>query len=143
MPNLQKLSKLHPADRAPDEAPAAKRARTAALAKAVSSGPSDRLFLGRLPLTVTAAALRSAFGADTVALIHWLADGRSGFFYGSAFAKMTSVSAATAVLERAGTKAGVAVLGKRIRVAFSQPKPGGAPWPPPGYVELPWPQIPI
>ena len=76
-------------------------------------------------------------------LVHWLADEPTGFFYGSAFAKMSSVSAATAVLERAGTKAGLAVLGKRIRVAFAEPKPGGALWPPPGYVELPRPQIPI
>lgn len=69
---------------------------------------SRRIFVGRLPLTITATQLRAALdtasGATAQAArtqvesIHWKVDQTSGMFYGSAFVVMSSSQAAAAVL---------------------------------------------
>jgi len=57
------------------------------------TGPSQRLFVGKIPLTVTASNLRQAFGALGVNIerIHWIVDHVTCAFYGSAFCYMSSM----------------------------------------------------
>jgi predicted sulfurtransferase len=50
--------------------------------------PSQRLFLGRLPLTVTASAIRRATAPYRFETVHWIVDHDSHAFYGSAFLQM-------------------------------------------------------
>ena len=54
---------------------------------------SRRLFVGKLPLSMSATRLRAAFdrGGSAVESVHWIVDRRSGAFYGSAFCYMVSV----------------------------------------------------
>ncbi|VEU43310.1 unnamed protein product [Pseudo-nitzschia multistriata] len=52
---------------------------------------SQRLFVGKLPLTTTASKLRKAFGDAKIETIQWIVDHDTKAFYGSAFCKMASI----------------------------------------------------
>ena len=56
---------------------------------------SQRLFVGKLPLTITASKLRHAFGDAKIEKIQWIVDHETKSFYGSAFCQMASVKDAT------------------------------------------------
>ena len=56
-----------------------------------SEKESQRLFVGKLPLTITASKLRQAFGDAKIEIIQWIVDHDTHAFYGSAFCQMESV----------------------------------------------------
>ena len=102
--------------------------------------PSSRLFVGKLPLTVTATDLSQALGSKP-RLVVWIRDRASGFFYGSAFVEMNSLDAATRVVEQAE---GFNLLlgGRRMRANFSPPAQGQT-WPPEDHVDTERPAVPV
>jgi predicted sulfurtransferase len=100
--------------------------------------PSKRLHVGKLPLVVDADQIKDALGK--VETIEWLLDTKTKLFYGSAFVGMKSVDAATAAVQKA--EEGLSIGGRKVRVAFSEPKPG-QPWPPAEHKELPRPPLPV
>jgi hypothetical protein len=125
--------------------------RIASTTAVVSAEPSHRLFVGKLPLTITATSLRHAllgsspgslFSADHLS-IEWLTDRKTSLFYGSAFVGMPTVDAAAAVVARGGGGIGLTVPGstRRARVAF-RPLRDGEEWPREGHVELERPPVP-
>lgn len=70
---------------------------------------SKTLFIGKLPLSVTATEIKNALklneeeGADKiggVAEIQWMMDSKTGFFYGSAIAKLSSKDQCRNLLEK-------------------------------------------
>lgn len=125
--------------------------RFASTTAVVSAEPSHRLFVGKLPLTITATSLRHAllgsspgslFSADHLS-IEWLTDRKTSLFYGSAFVGMPTVESAAAVDARGGGGIGLTVPGstRRARVAF-RPLRDGEEWPREGHVELERPPVP-
>jgi len=56
-----------------------------------NSTKSQRLFVGKLPLTTTASKLRQAFGDAKIETIQWIVDHETKAFYGSAFCQMSSI----------------------------------------------------
>mmetsp|Transcript_60610 Transcript_60610/g.83183 ORF Transcript_60610/g.83183 Transcript_60610/m.83183 type:complete len:493 (-) Transcript_60610:81-1559(-) len=104
-----------------------------------------RLFIGRLPLTVTATQLRealsspgdgetdkggkkegsSASAASSSPVIQWIKDRSSGLFYGSAFVGMGSAEEAARVSAK-----GLKLNGKKLKVNLSPVRSGDAAWPP-------------
>jgi hypothetical protein len=100
--------------------------------------PSDRLFVGKMPLLVDAVQVRAALGAG-VSLVHWLKDKQTGLFYGSAFVRMASVAEASKAVQRAA-KGEVAVGKRKLRVGFA-PLKANEVWPPAGYTELARPPV--
>ena len=85
-------------------------------------------------MLITATAVKAALGPEQVVGLQWLADRKTGFFYGSAFVRMDSVEHATEAVAAAATAQGVALKGRKLRVSFSPPKEEQE-WPPDGYVE--------
>jgi predicted sulfurtransferase len=107
--------------------------------------PSERLFVGNLPLLVSASAVREALlkaqgpQGEAARQLQWLFDRTTGAFYGSIFVKMGSVKAARLVVEAAASKAGIRLAGsggckrpRRLRVHFA---PYQGSWPPEGHME--------
>ena len=97
---------------------------------------STRIFVGNLPYTSTAKALKNALMSTEgcAEYVEWLTDKSTGLFYGSAFVEMESVKAAKRAVERASK--GLLSLQqagqkeKRIlRVGFNPVKEGEV-WPP-------------
>jgi len=56
-----------------------------------TSQVSQRLFVGKLPLTTTASKLRQAFGDTKIETVQWIVDHHTKAFYGSAFCQMACV----------------------------------------------------
>lgn len=56
-----------------------------------NSTKSQRLFVGKLPLTTTASKLRQAFADAEIETIQWIVDHETKAFYGSAFCQMASM----------------------------------------------------
>lgn len=125
--------------------------------------PSSRLFVGRLPLKITASALRNALIRNLypsngrehgiVSTIQWIVDHDSRAFYGSAFCEIANIEDAKAIVASC-TKNGGLQVGKsmqsrrksekirRARVAFAPIKDREA-WPPLDYCEREFPPIGI
>ena len=63
---------------------------------------SKTLFIGKLPLSVTATEIKSALklNDDNNAEIEWMMDSKSGFFYGSAVVKLASKDRCRNLLEQ-------------------------------------------
>lgn len=80
-----------------------------------SALPSRRLFVGRLPRTITASALRKALQraskstTTTISAIQWIVDHQTQTFYGSAYCEMESVEASTTVMETVQARGGLQV----------------------------------
>ena len=110
--------------------------------------PSTRLLLKRLPLAVSATAIRTALAGDPldgggVASVHWLMDRTSKNFYGSAYVQMQSQRGAERAFTAAASEKGTKLPGRRgkgfrIKLLFA-PAPEGATWPPREHVEREYP----
>ena len=133
-----------------------KKARAAA-------APSTRLFVGRLPLVVTASALRNAvvaYGGQfaRVETVQWCVDRDSGAYYGSAFVSLGSVEQAQSVIQavarygglevESGSGAGPAGMSKarkagKVRKAIVNfaPLRDGESWPADGHKETEFPPL--
>ncbi len=84
----------------------------------------DRLFLRRLPLTITASKIKDEIGSDLVKHVHWLKDKENGYFYGSCMLQTSSEQAMNDILEKASYKGGnsasdgcIKMAKKKIKVA--------------------------
>jgi len=122
-------------------------------AEATSISSSQRLFVGKLPLAMSASKLRSAFERYQcgVESIHWIVDRDSRAFYGSAFCQMTSIEDAKRAqalglipLPRTFKKRGMGKGRKKqqrtARVAFA-PLRQDEVWPPTPYNECEYPPL--
>ena len=107
----------------------------------VEYDPCSRLFVGKIPLAIDATRLKNALGGG-VSKIQWLADHKTQLFYGSAFIEMDTVGDATRSMDRAASKKGVEINGRKLRLAYSPPKEGER-WPPKGVKQLERPLIPV
>jgi len=96
----------------------------------------DRLFLARLPLTVTRSKLGGVFGQENIKFVHWLTDKTNGAFYGSCIIQMNSAKAAKEVLEKGRIKMGK----KKVRVCLAHCKEGEQ-WPPASFKNKEFPPI--
>ena len=96
--------------------------------KDVVTEPARRLFVGKLPLTITASALREALrraarsknfvnnkDAAVVSTIQWIVDHKTQAFYGSAYCEMESIESAKAVMEAVRTKGGGLLVGPCLK----------------------------
>jgi predicted sulfurtransferase len=103
--------------------------------------PSQRLFVGKLPLTMTASSLRQAFGDAKIDTIQWIIDHDTHAFYGSAFCRMASLEDAKQVqalgaIELPSNKKRI----RRARVAYAPLRPNEA-WPPVAHCETEYPPM--
>ena len=138
--------------------------------KRAKAGPSRRLFVGKLPLRITASALRDALqraakrsNARTrdiiasnavVPTIQWIVDPQTRAFYGSAYCDMASIQDAEAVMASVASHGGRLEVGKsmksrkkretirRARVAFCAPREDET-WPCENHRESEYPPIGI
>ena len=94
----------------------------------------DRLFVSRLPLTITKTRLSEALGAS-IKTIHWHADKHTGGFYGSCIVQLESEKDAETVAEKTALK----IDKKKVKVSFC--RDGGEQWPPPGHQDREYPPI--
>jgi predicted sulfurtransferase len=106
---------------------------------------SQRLFVGKLPLTTTASKLREAFGDAKIEKIQWIVDHETKAFYGSAFCQMVSIEDAVkahslgSIPLSSYTKKKKRRL-KRARVSFA-PLRENEIWPLVSYTETEFPPI--
>lgn len=77
---------------------------------------NDRLFLRKLPLTISASKIKECIGVDRIKFIKWLSDYNNGGFYGSAILVMVSKEAMQSVLDETNSENGIAVGKKKIKV---------------------------
>jgi len=129
---------------------------------------SSRLFVGRLPLVITASRLRQAIlraagggcagdpGAEAeVSTLQWIVDPTSNAFYGSVFCEMASIKEAQQVVDWTTTNGGLdlgdSLSGRKTkkqknkacrrgRVSFS-PLRTGELWPAKDHIEMEYPPI--
>lgn len=94
----------------------------------------NRLFLGRLPLTVTKTKIAEALGGE-VKRVHWMTDRTTGAFYGSCLVELASEEVAFAATNRK-----IRIEAKSVRVARARAKDDEA-WPPLNYQEREYPPI--
>lgn len=94
----------------------------------------NRLFLGRLPLTVTKAKVAEALGGEVVR-IHWMTDRTTGAFYGSCIVEVASADVARVAADRK-----IRIDAKNVKVAPARAKDGET-WPPPNYQEREYPPV--
>ena len=80
--------------------------------------PSRRVFVGRVPLTAEADAVRAALGGAKGALVEWLLDRDTSLFYGSVFCHFATRAAASAVVDRVAVD-GANIGGRALRVAYA------------------------
>ena len=80
---------------------------------------NDRLFLARLPLTVTRSKLSTALGIK-IKNVHWLQDKISNAFYGSCLVQLESTEAAQQVMGMSTIK----VDKKKIKISFAKKMEG-------------------
>lgn len=113
---------------------AKKRKHSAADAAASGKICANRLFLTRLPLTITKSRLVEWLG--DVKTFHWLTDKDSGAFYGSCMIEFASKEAADSILDKAIPKFDK----KKPRVAVAQERAGQI-WPPPTVNDSEFPPI--
>jgi hypothetical protein len=94
----------------------------------------DRLFLARLPLTITKAKLCDALGGEIKA-VQWLTDSKTGGFYGSCIVQLTSPEIAKLASQRS-----IKVDKKKVKVSFALAKEGEQ-WPPADHEDREYPPI--
>lgn len=95
-----------------------------------SSVCNDRIFVARLPLTVTKTKLSDIFGE--IQMVHWLTDKNTGAFYGSCIVQLTSPVQQT-LLETS-----IKVDKKKIKVSLAR---SSGTWPPADYQEREYPPV--
>jgi hypothetical protein len=123
-----------------DNGPQTKKQRTLVPSeKDESSFHDDRLFLARLPLTVTKSKLEQILG--TIQVIHWLTDSKSGAFYGSCVVQLKSASNAKRIMSQLNNGS-ITIDKKRAKISFAK---RGSPekdiWPPANYTLREFPPI--
>jgi hypothetical protein len=99
----------------------------------------DRLFLARLPLTVTKSKLEQILG--TILVIHWFTDSTSGAFYGSCVVQLKSASNAKRIMSQLNNGS-ISIDKKRAKISFA--KQGSTQtdvWPPANYTPREFPPI--
>jgi hypothetical protein len=90
----------------------------------------DRLFLARLPLTITKSKLNDALRCGSkLKIVHWITDKKSGAFYGSCVVEMTSPEPAKQIMDRTSAGFGIKIDKKKIKISFASVKEGEQ-WPP-------------
>lgn len=104
----------------------AKRPKTSAEEKATTHHHKKRLFLSRLPLTVTVTKLQKAIPGTQ--LVHWLTDPKTGSFYGSCIVEMVSEDAAAQAVAGGTLK----IDKKKVKIAHAIVKDDEI-WPPKDY----------
>lgn len=72
--------------------------------------PSQKLFIGNLPLVITASALKKELGVNVIC-VQWITDITSGGYYGSAYVWMRTVGHAKGVIERSRGVKGIRISG--------------------------------
>lgn len=109
-----------------------------------NSTKSQRLFVGKIPLTTTASKLRQAFGDAKIETIHWIVDHQTKAFYGSAFCQMVSIEDAVKAQSLGSISLSPSKNKKRKRqkpnIAFA-PLRQNEIWPSASYVEMEFPPI--
>lgn len=75
----------------------------------------DRLFIRRLPLTVTASKIKHAIGPE-VTYVNWICD-KDKLFYGSCIIQMRSEIAMKTLLERISAEGGLKIMGKKVKLS--------------------------
>lgn len=102
----------------------------------------NRLFIARLPLTITKTKLPGALSCtlDDLKVVHWLTDKNTGAFYGSCVIETVSATAAASIVQRAESGGGLKIGKKKIKVSFASIKEGEK-WPPEGHVEREFPPV--
>lgn len=83
--------------------------------KSTHMDPS-RLFLSKVPLTITKAKLDEALGGKVLKHVYWLADRQSGAFYGSCMVEMLSEKIAQDIL-RGIQKSPIKMGNKKVKVS--------------------------
>ena len=100
----------------------------------------DRLFLSRLPLTVTKAKIEDALGAIAmVKLVHWLTDRNSGAFYGSCLVQLGSEDPQAEAMKSVAYK-GIIIDKKKVKVSPVWIREGEQ-WPPADYIDRQFPPV--
>mmetsp|Transcript_9409 Transcript_9409/g.15196 ORF Transcript_9409/g.15196 Transcript_9409/m.15196 type:complete len:523 (+) Transcript_9409:53-1621(+) len=110
-------------------------------AKHEGKPPSERIFVGNLPLVIDASTLRSTLGPG-VAFIHWIPDRKTGLWYGSTFVQMDTKKDAKRVVEQAQNEGFKLDKKKRLRINFSPPSETDE-WPPANFQQLERPPVPV
>jgi hypothetical protein len=112
---------------------------------------ATRLFVGKIPLVVTAAELEAALCqqpapaasqtslSGSVKCVQWIGDQNTGLFYGSSFVEMKNNDLAVAAVDGAEKKK-IALKGRNLKVSFAPPKEGCV-WPPANHVALDRPKV--
>mmetsp|Transcript_15325 Transcript_15325/g.17835 ORF Transcript_15325/g.17835 Transcript_15325/m.17835 type:complete len:499 (+) Transcript_15325:61-1557(+) len=75
----------------------------------------DRIFVRRLPLTITFTKIKAILGDDNISAVQWLTDHNSGGFYGSCVVRLSSFESMKLIMEK--IKHGIKVDKKKIKVA--------------------------
>ncbi|CAK9002268.1 unnamed protein product [Durusdinium trenchii] len=95
--------------------------------KVLRRDPSDRLFVGNLPLVTDAATVRECFG-DGVRFIHWIPDRTTGLWYGSVFLQMSSLGEAKRIVDDSSIQS-IRIGKRKLRIGFA-PLAENERWPP-------------
>jgi predicted sulfurtransferase len=104
---------------------------------------SQRLFVGKLPLTVTASKLKNAFGDAKIDKIHWIVDHNTKAFYGSAFCQMSSIEDAKKAESLGAIELSQKKKKKKKRKAYVSfaPLRDNEIWPPLSHKEMEYPPL--
>jgi len=100
----------------------------------------ERLFVARLPLTITKTKLRDAFGQDNIKLVHWLTNKSSDAFYGSCIIEMTSCNVSKEIVEQASGSGGIKIGKKKVKISFATKHEDDI-WPPEDYIAREFPPV--
>ena len=98
-----------------------------------------RMFLSKLPLTVSKTKIDEVLYKGMVKRVHWLTDRKTGAFYGSCIVEMQSTEAAAKVMD-AASKGGIKFEKKKIKISQSVVRDGDV-WPPEDHVEREFPPV--
>lgn len=109
-----------------------------------TSAKSQRLFVGKLPLSTTASKLRNAFGRTKIETIQWIVDHDTNAFYGSAYCQMASLEDAVKMQSLGSVPLVPSKTKKRkhgkARIAFA-PLRENERWPLASFAETEYPPI--
>jgi len=101
--------------------------------------PSERLFVGNMPYTVTLDDLEAALGGS-VKSVEWLLDRDTELFYGSCFVQLDTLEEAKRAIRFSEAEKGIRVQKRKLKVGFA-PLTEGETWPKPGHLALERPPV--
>jgi predicted sulfurtransferase len=150
--NKRKVDQAQP----PDETNQQKKRSSAGGEQETETEVSNRLFLSKLPLTVTKTKLQKLLkgsggatstttNTNTIQVLHWLTDRHTGAFYGSCLVQLESIQAARHVMEHLLP---LTVDKKRVRITYAKQKNSSSTststtdnWPPAALCDKEFPPI--